>query len=62
MFFKFKIVKDIFDYISNVDDSFFNTKYEQKKYYSKFKRRDVEYIDVEFKVISTEFIDYFEVF
>ena len=57
MFFNFQIFKGIFDHISNDDDSFFYTKYEQKKYYSKFKRRDVEYIDVEFKVISTEFIN-----
>ena len=57
MFFNFKIVKDIFEHISNDDDSFFYTKYEQKKYYSKYKRREVEYIDVDYKVISIEYLD-----
>lgn len=57
MFFNFKIVKDIFNHMNDFDESVFNTKYEYKKYYSKFRRREVEYIDVEFKVVSTKFID-----
>ena len=58
MFFNFKFSKYFFyDRVNDFDESIISSNYERKKYYSKFKRREVEYIDVDYKVISIEYLD-----